>query len=173
MHCARMFFLFTVFSTPVVAQQVGVSTIAPVSEATLRLANKPRDPTLEAAVRRVRADPYPDASTLHLLKSIKQQEDHEWQQAFARDMENAFRQDADKVSVPHEYPPNPYDMPDGFGIVQWLANAAIRAKLPCGSIYTVNSVGEGKRGWRLSCDQGAHNYTITLVGKEWKLGAKR
>lgn len=96
-----------------------------------------------------------------------------WQQAFARDMENAFRQDAGKVSVPHEYPPNPYDMPDGFGIVQWLANAAIRAKLPCGSIYTVNSVGEGKRGWRLSCDQGAHNYTITLVGKEWKLGAKR
>jgi hypothetical protein len=157
---------------PVAAQQVVVSPIAPASEATLRLSNKPRDPNVEAAVRRARLDPDPDASTFALLESVRIQEDHAWQQAFERDIEKAGRA-AGARSVPYEYPPNPSSMPDGWGITQGLANAVLRAKLPCGSITAVGSIGDGKRGWFLSCDQGAHGYAIALVGKEWKLGAKR
>jgi len=81
---------------------------------------------------------------------------------------SAFRQDAATYSAPFEYPPNPDDVPDGFGIVQLLANAALRAHQRCDSIYTGNSL-LADHGWSLMCDHEQGAYVIKLIGNDWKL----
>lgn len=141
--------------------------MAPAGQYTMRLAteSKENDP-LHQAAKRAAADPHPDASTYALLASVHTQDEHKWQQAFSRDMEQAFRQDAMTISVPFEHPPS-YTQ-DGFGIVQLLANAVLRARLPCASIYTVDSL-LNDRGWILVCDQRTNAYTIMLVDRNWKL----
>lgn len=143
--------------------------VAPASQGTMRLAttSKENDP-LHQAAKRAAADPSPDASMLRLIESVRMQDEHQWERAFSADMSQAFRQDAAEVSVPFEYAPNPYSVPDGFGVVQLLANAVLRAQLPCSSIHTVDSL-INDRGWILVCDQRANAYTIMLVGNHWKL----
>lgn len=148
-----------------------IMQVAPAGQYTMRLAteSKENDP-LHKVAKRAAANPSPDASTYGLLESVHTQDEHKWERAFSMDTGQAFRQGVANVSVPFEYPPNPYDIPDGFGIVQLLANAVLRAQLPCGSIHTVDSLVVDP-GWILVCDQRTNAYTITLVGRDWKLSA--
>ena len=170
MKLGLMLFALAFVSEITAAQEVVVKPIAKAGVATQRLLTKQRDPSVEAALKRAQADPYPDASTLTLIRSVLQAEEHEWEQAFALDMGNTFGVAADRVNVPFDYPPNPYAIADGFGIVQLLANSVLQAGLPCASIYRVDSNREGRRGWWLECDLGAHTYLIALSNSgEWRL----
>jgi hypothetical protein len=82
----------------------------------------------------------------------------------------AFKHDAAKFSVPFEYPPHGYNIPDGYGITQLLANAVLGAHQRCDSIYTVASVpADHGWGWALICDHKQEAYVIKLVGHDWKL----
>lgn len=157
-------------AVPASANNKELVQVAPAGPYSLRLAtdSKANDPLTQAA-NRAADDPYPDASTLQLIASVHKRDEQEWEQAFSMDMGAAFRQAADAVSVPFEYQPNPTHIPDGFGIVQLLANAVLRANLPCKSIYSVDSLDGGVYGWILICDHKANGYGIALVGRDWKL----
>jgi hypothetical protein len=157
-------------AAPVTANNKGLIQVAPAGASSLRLARESKDDDpLTQAAKHAADDPYPDASTIQLVESVHLRDEHEWQEAFAFDMGQAFRQAADAISVPFEYPPNPRRIPDGFGVVQLLANAVLRANLPCKSIYTVDSLDGGVHGWILMCDHKTNVYGIALVGKDWKL----
>lgn len=156
---------------PAIARDALIN-VAPAGAITMRLITEPREKdALDQAAEREAANPWPNPGTFQILESARIRGDHEWQQAFAYDMGQTFRQDADKVSVPFEYPPNPRATPNGFGIVQLLANAVLRANLPCNSIYSVDSIGDGHHGWILLCDRKQNAYAIALVGHSWKLSA--
>ena len=145
--------------------------IAPAGAYSLRLAAQSNeDDPLTLAARRAADEPSPDASTLELIESVRRRDQGQWEQAFSMDMAQAFRQNADTVSVTFEYPPNPM-RPDGFSIAQQLANVVLRANLPCKSIYPVDALGGRLYGWILICDHKARGYGIALVGKDWKLRA--
>jgi len=157
------------FTVPVFAREPLIQ-VAPAGAATIRLATEPRgDDPLTQAAKRAADDPWPNAGTMQILEAAHTRDQQEWEQVFAIDLGQAFRGDAVSKNVPFEYQPNPYAMPDGFSIVQLLANAVLRANLPCGSIYAVDSLGDDMHGWALMCDKKANFYAVTLVGKHWKL----
>jgi hypothetical protein len=152
------------------AKEPDLIQVAPAGAYSQRLATQSKaDDPLTQAAKRAAEDPYPDAGTRRLINSVHARDEQEWEQAFSMDMGSAFRQKADAISVPFEYPPNPNRIPDGLGIVQLLANAVLRANLPCKSIYSVDSMDGNLRGWVLICDQKKNGYGIALVGKDWKL----
>lgn len=157
---------------PASTKDVTLIQVSPASAATVRLAiaTKEDDPLTQAA-KRAADDPYPDASTLQIIESAHIRDEQEWEQAFAADMDAAFRGEAMAVNLPFEYPPNSYRPPDGFSITMYLANAVLRAKLPCESIYSVDSLGGKLHGWVLICDHKTNAYGIALAGKDWKLHA--
>jgi hypothetical protein len=130
--------------------------------------NKESDPLAQAA-RRAADDPYPDAGTLRLIQAAHVRDEQEWEQAFAADMGSAFREAADAVTVPFEYPPNADQIPDGFGVAEFLSNAVPRARLPCSSIYAVDSLSRGFHGWILVCDHKANAYGVFLAEGNWRL----
>jgi hypothetical protein len=143
--------------------------VAPAGGSAWRLATEPKDDDpLTQAARHAADDPDPDMGSLQLIEAVRVRDEQEWEAAFAADMGSAFRGAADAVTVPFEYVPNS-QIPNGFGIVQMLANAVLRTKLPCGSIYTVGSVPQLAHGWILVCDHKQHAYSVMLVGHDWKL----
>jgi len=158
------------FAMPASANEKELIQVAPAGAQTLRLLNGPSDDDpLTQAAKRAADDPYPDASTLELLASAHTRDQQNWGQAFDIDVTQTFRQNALTTNVPLEYVPKGYNIPDGFGIVQLLANAVLRANLPCKSIYSVDSLDGGLHGWGLICDHKANAYGIALVGHDWKL----
>jgi len=103
------------------------------------------------------------------VETVRVRDEQEWESAFAADMGAAFQGAADAATVPFEYMPNAQRIPDGFGVVQMLANAALRAKRPYGAIYSVRSVPQPAHGWILVCDHKQHAHAVMLVGHDWKL----
>jgi hypothetical protein len=150
------------------AKEADLIQIAPAGASALRIVTDKKDDPLTQAARRAADDPYPNAGSLQILEVAHQRDEQEWEAAFAYDMGSTFRQAADAVSVPYEYAPNINAVPDGWGITQLLANAVLRAKLPCGSIHSVDSL-RSAHGWPLVCDQKSHAYAIALVKSDWKL----
>lgn len=144
--------------------------VAPAGESSWGLATEPKDADpLTQAARRAADDPDPDMGTLQLIEAVRVRDEQEWESAFAADMGSTFQGAADAVTVPFEYMLSSTRIPDGFGIVQMLDNAALRAKLPCESIYTVDSLHQPAHGWLLLCDHKRHAYSVMLVGHDWKL----
>jgi hypothetical protein len=144
--------------------------VAPAGESSWRLATEPKDDDpLTQEAKHADDDPDPDMGSLQLIEAVGVRDEQEWESAFSADMGSTFRGAADAVTVPFEYMPNSQRIPDGFGIVQMLANAALRAKLPCGSIYTVGSLPQPAHGWILLCDHKQHAYSVMFVGHDWKL----
>lgn len=144
--------------------------VAPAGESARRLVTETDDDPLTQAVRHAADDPDPDAGSLQLIEAVRVRDEQEWESAFSSDMGSAFQGAADAVSVRFEYMPNSQRIPDGFGIVQMLANAALRAKFSCESIYTVGSLPRPAHGRILLCDHKQHAYSVMFVGYDWKLG---
>jgi hypothetical protein len=141
--------------------------VAPATEHTMRLLHAPKD-NADVIAERAADDPNPDASNVEIINDVHIRNEHIWEEAFADSVLTAFRQAAARVSVPFEYPIHSANVPDGYAVVQLLANAVLRANLRCDSIYTVDSL-RADHGWRLMCDHKRETYAIRLVGQDWKL----
>jgi hypothetical protein len=139
--------------------------VASADQPTMRLANAPKD-ELDRIAEKAADDPNPDGSNFEVINAAHMRNEQRWEQVFASSTLAAYGNVAAKVQVPFEYPPRVGE--DGLGIVQGLANAALRAHLRCDSIYHVEPISDG-HGWRLICDHKKATYVIELIGRDWKL----
>lgn len=82
--CLTLMFGALLVIAPVSAEEKRLIQISPAGPYTLRLATQSSDDdALTQAARRAADDPYPDASTLKLIESVRRRDQAQWEQAFS------------------------------------------------------------------------------------------